>query len=150
MGKAFCRLQGKVGPWLPSCSASGKLQRKQGCPLLCSRVLPGPENTKRTPETERAFTYLGRRGVGEAVGAGAVGAARVGAGTGRCVDSCRSPWSRTSGAHRASPAEMGRCPTEDREATGSRNGPTPPTPSQAGTRDPSPRPRGRKAGVGVA
>lgn len=35
------------------------------------------------------------------------GAVGEGAGTGRCVDSCQSPWSRTSGALHASPAEMG-------------------------------------------
>ena len=108
MGKAFCRLQGKVGPWLPSCSASGKLQRKQGCPLLSSGVLPGPRKTQReTGNTEQACAYLGRRGVWEVAGAGVVVAAGAGAGTGRRVDSCRSPWSRTSGAHHVSPAEMG-------------------------------------------
>lgn len=59
-----------------------------------------------------ASTYLGRRGVWEAVGVGVAGAAGEGAGTGRCVDSCQSPWSRTSGARPASPAEMGTCAQE--------------------------------------
>lgn len=42
-GIAFCRLQGKVGPWLPSRSASGKLQRRQSCPPshLVHQPFPG-------------------------------------------------------------------------------------------------------------
>lgn len=96
----------------------------KGCPLLCSLVFPGPRKTERNPEPERAWTYLERRGVWEAVGAGVVGAAGEGAGTGRCADSCRSPWSRTSGAHRAPPAEIGTG-ARDNEATACPHGTRP-------------------------
>lgn len=82
---------------------------KESKAALCSPqgFFLGPGKHREKPETERACAYLGRRGVWEAAGAAVAAAAGAGAGTGRRVDSCRSPWSRTSGAHRASPAEMG-------------------------------------------
>lgn len=98
-GKSWALASLLLGQW--------KITKKARLP---SALLRGsfwaPENTERNRK-RRDRAYLGRRGVWEAAGAGAAAAAGAGAGTGRRVDSCRSPWSRTSGAHRASPAEMG-------------------------------------------
>lgn len=73
-----------------------------------------------------------------------MGAAGEEAGTGRRVGSCQSLWSRTSGAHRASPVNMGTR-TQQREKTirqlEAETSPGHPVPCQAGTWDSSPRPR---------
>lgn len=156
MGKAFCSLQGKLGLGFPPARPVEKYKGSEA--VLCSapRSFPGPENTKRTPateqtpETERAFPYLGPRGVWEAVGVAAAGAAREGVGTGRCVDSCQPPWSRTSAAHRASPAEMGAGAQERTVRPLEQKQARPPLHTQPGCNCGScpPDPCGRKAGVG--
>lgn len=89
-----------------------KITKEARLPSAMRAGSPWARKTHGGTGNTPASTYLGRRGVWEAVGVGVAGAAGEGAGTGRCVDSCQSPWSRTSGARPVSPAEMGTCAQE--------------------------------------
>lgn len=83
-----------------------KITEEARLPSALPQVLPGPGGHRGKSETGKTLLTWGGQESGRRRGRGVAAAAGEGAGTGRCVDSCQSPWSRTSGAHHVSPAEM--------------------------------------------